>query len=57
MTIKQLISKLHDFRLSDRVKFLHYQIDKKGQEHLKIEIFDPRKQKQRERDQSEESFF
>lgn len=58
MKVKQLIIQLLDFRPHDKIKYIHYQIDEKGEESFEMEVFDSREQKKgvKEKQEDEEGF-
>ena len=59
MKVKQLIINLLDFRPHDKIKYIHFEIDEKGEERFQMEVFDPREQKKKpkEKEDTEEDFI
>jgi len=58
MTIKQFIIQLLDFRLHAKIKYIHFEIDEKGEERFEMEVFGERKVKRsKEKEDNEEGFI
>ena len=58
MIIKQFLINLLSFRLHDKIKYIHFEIDENGEEHFEMEVFDSRAKKEpKEKEDSEEGFI